>query len=402
MCLLGMIFSLLLLAYNKGYKSANRFLAGVFFFSSLFFLTTFEFLFNKNIHIIAVFETVIPSFYFLICPFSYFYIRSILKDNSTLSKYDFLHFLPFAIAFLGTMPLLFSSWENKLQIAENIRSNYWFNPNYRINVFLSPNQNKILKAIQILVYVTLNWYTFYKYKLLLKQRVIHTRQYIIIRNWLIIFCAFLSLEAVFLIFGVYNVIVLHTKELFIQRYYLYLTIMSLGFLLLNFSLLLIPQILYGLPIERLSNVNTIESASEVDDMPLQEIEPFEEVDKVTPSFYTKEYLAQIEQLIKTVEDDALFIDPGFKMEDISKISSIPLHHLAYFFGNFSDCKFSEWRNNIRISHSIKLMNDGAMDDHSFEGIAFLCGFASRQTYIRAFKNKMGKTPSDFFREIKLK
>jgi hypothetical protein len=268
MCLLGMIFSLLLLAYNKGYKSANRFLAGVFFFSSLFFLTTFEFLFNKNIQIIAVFETVIPSFYFLICPFSYFYIRSIVKDNSKLSKYDFLHFLPFAIAFLGTMPLLLSSWENKLQIAENIRSNYWFNPNYRINVFLSPNQNKIFKGIQILVYVTLNWYTFYKYKLQLKHRVIHTRQYIIIRNWLIIFCAFLSLEAVFLIFGVYNVIVLQTKELFILRYYLYLTIMSLGFLLLNFSLLLIPQILYGLPIERLRNVNRIESASEVDDKPL--------------------------------------------------------------------------------------------------------------------------------------
>jgi AraC-like DNA-binding protein len=218
---------------------------------------------------------------------------------------------------------------------------------------------------------------------------------------LIIFCAFLSLEAVFLIFGVYNVIVLQTKELFIQRYYLYLTIMSLSFLLLNFSLLLIPQILYGLPIERLSNVNTIELAAELEDMSLQEPEPHADLDKVTPTFYTKDYLAQIEQLIKKVEDDALFTDPGFKMEDISKISSIPLHHLAYFFGNFSDNKFSEWRNNIRISHSIKLMNDGAMDDHSFEGIAFLCGFASRQTYIRAFKNKMGKTPSDFFREIKL-
>jgi AraC-like DNA-binding protein len=251
------------------------------------------------------------------------------------------------------------------------------------------------------VYVTLNWYTFYKYKLLLKQRILHTRQYVIIRNWLFIFCAFLSLEAVFLIFGVYNVIVLQTKELFIQRYYLYLTIMSLSFLLLNFSLLLIPQILYGLPIERLSNVNTIELAAELEDMSLQEPEPHADLDKVTPSFYSKDYIAQIEQWIKKAEEDALFIDPSFKMEDISKISAIPLHHLAYFFGNFNDQKFIEWRSNLRISHSIKLMNDGAMDDHSFEVIAQLCAFSSRQTFIRAFKSKMGKTPSDFYREIKL-
>jgi AraC-like DNA-binding protein len=395
-----MIFSIVLLGYNKGYKSANRFLAGVFFFSSLFFLTTFEFLFNKNVNIIAVFQTVIPSFYFLICPFSYFYIRSILKDNSRLSKFDFLHFLPFAIAFLGTMPLLFSSWENKLKIAENVISNYWFNPTYRINLFLSPNQNKILKGLQILVYVILNWYTFHKYKLQLKQRILHTRQYIVIRNWLLIFCSFLSLEAVFLILGVYNVIILETKALFLERYYLYLTIMSLGFLMLNFTLLLIPQILYGLPIERLSDVNMIESASE-DDLPIRTPELLTEVDKVTPSFYSKVYLDQIEQWIKKTEQDALFINPDFKMEDISKISGIPIHHLAYFFANFTDFKFSEWRNNLRISYSTKLMNEGAMDDHSFEGIAQLCGFSSRQTFIRAFKNKIGKTPSDYYRELKL-
>lgn len=163
-----MFLSLLLLGFNKGYKSANRYLSGALFFSSLFFLTTFVFLFSQNLSVIAFFETLIPSFYFLICPFAYFYVRGILKDDSRLSKLDFLHFSLFIVAFLGTMPLLFSSWENKLSIAENIRSNSWFNPSYRINSVFSPDQNKIIKAVQIFVYASLNWYTFYRYKQQLK------------------------------------------------------------------------------------------------------------------------------------------------------------------------------------------------------------------------------------------
>ena len=389
MCLAGMFLSLLLLGFNKGYKSANRFLAGVLFFSSLFFLTTFVFLFNQNLSFIALFETVIPSFYFLICPFSYFYIRSILKDDSSLSKADFLHFSLFVIAFLGTMPLLFSSWENKLSIAENIMSDSWFNPSYRINSFFSPNQNKIIKGIQIFVYALLNWYTFHSYKQQLRQRILHTKQYNIIRNWLIIFCGFLSLQAIFLILGVYNVVTLQSKALFLERNYLYLLFMSFGFLMLNLVLLLIPQILYGLPFER--TVKPIQSLHDDGEISQELIND----DKIMPSFYSADYLAEIELSIKKAQDERLFLDHEFKMEHISNKSGIPLHHLAFFFSNIHDSGFSEWRNNVRVRYSLQLITEGALKKHSFEGIASQCGFSSRHTFIRAFKSNMGQTPTEY-------
>lgn len=382
--------SLLLLGFNKGYKSANRYLSGALFFSSLFFLTTDIFLFNQNLSVIALFETVFPSFYFLICPLSYFYIRSILSDDSSLSKADFLHFLLFVVAFSGTMPLLFSSWENKLAIAENIRSNSWFNPTYRINSFFSPNQNKIIKAIQIFVYASLNWYIFYRYKQQLKQRVLYTKQYNIIRNWLIVFCGFFSFQAFFLIIGVYNVVTLQSKALFLEANYLYLLFMSFGFLMLNLVLLLFPQILYGLPFER--TVTAVQPL--LDD---GEIAPelTNDVDKSIPSFYTPAYIAEIELSIKKAEDERLFLDHEFKMEHISNMSGIPLHHLAFFFSNIHKASFSEWRNNLRIRHSIQLITDGSLKKHSFEGIASQCGFSSRHTFIRAFKMNLGQTPTEY-------
>jgi AraC-like DNA-binding protein len=389
-CLAGMFLSLLLLGFNKGYKSANRYLSGALFFSSLFFLTTFVFLFSQNLSVIAFFETVIPSFYFLICPFAYFYVRGILKDDSRLSKLDFLHFSLFIIAFLGTMPLLFSSWENKLSIAENIRSDSWFNPSYRINSFFSPDQNKIIKAVQIFVYASLNWYTFYRYKQQLKQRILYTRQYNIIRNWLIIFCGFLSLEAVLLILGVYNVVTLQTKALFLERTYLYLLFMSFGFVMLNLLLLLIPQILYGLPFER-----TVKSAQSLYDDGEIPPELTNDDDKSMPSFYTAAYIAEIELSIKKAQDERLFLDHEFKMEHISNMSGIPLHHLAFFFSNIHKSSFSEWRNNLRVRHSLQLITEGYLKKHSFEGIASQCGFSSRHTFIRAFKMNMGQTPSEY-------
>ena len=385
-----MFLSILLLGFNKGYKSANRYLSGALFFSSLFFLTTFVFLFNQNLSVIALFETVVPSFYFLICPLSYFYIRSILSDDSSLSKADFLHFSLFIVAFLGTMPLLFSSWENKLAIAENIRSNSWFNPTYRINSLLSPNQNKIIKAIQIFVYATLNWYIFYRYKQQLKQRVLYTKQYNIIRNWLIVFCGLFSFQAFFLIIGVYNVVTLQSKALFLEANYLYLLFMSFGFLMLNLVLLLFPQILYGLPFER-----TVTALQPLYDDGKITTEWTNDVDKSMPSFYTPAYIAEIELSIKKAQDERQFLDHEFKMEHISNMSGIPLHHLAFFFSNIHKSSFSEWRNNLRVRHSLQLINEGSLKKHSFEGIASQCGFSSRHTFIRAFKLNMGQTPTEY-------
>jgi AraC-like DNA-binding protein len=104
-----------------------------------------------------------------------------------------------------------------------------------------------------------------------------------------------------------------------------------------------------------------------------------------PSFYTAAYIAEIELSINKVQDERLFLDHEFKLEHISNMSGIPLHHLAFFFSNIHKSSFSEWRNNLRVRHSLQLITEGSLKKHSFEGIASQCGFSSRHTFIRAFK-----------------
>lgn len=115
----------MILFYNNGYKSANLYLAGFFFFVSLYLLNNYILTFSKSNSLVAIFITTIPSFFFLIGPLSYFYVRSIIRDNSKLSYTDYIHFALFIIAFLGTMPTLFSSWAHKQEVADILISNNW-------------------------------------------------------------------------------------------------------------------------------------------------------------------------------------------------------------------------------------------------------------------------------------
>lgn len=103
----GTVLSLFVLFFNKGHKSSNLFLAGVLLFSSLFSLVNFTIFFSKSVFWVAIFQTSFGFDFFLIGSLSYFYIRSILRDNAKLSKWDYLHFLLFLIAFAGTFLFIF-------------------------------------------------------------------------------------------------------------------------------------------------------------------------------------------------------------------------------------------------------------------------------------------------------
>ena len=86
--IIGMLLSILLSFYNNGYKSANAYLAGFLFLSSLFTFIQFVFLFSHNLHLIVWFVAGFPSLFYLIGPLSYFYIRSILRDNTINGSFD--------------------------------------------------------------------------------------------------------------------------------------------------------------------------------------------------------------------------------------------------------------------------------------------------------------------------
>ena len=97
---IGLFFSSFLLVYNKGYKSANIYL-GLFLFSFNFVtLSHYLYIFSNSKAVLAFMLSIpINASAYAIGPLAFLYVRSILKDNAKLTKYDGLHFVFFAVNF---------------------------------------------------------------------------------------------------------------------------------------------------------------------------------------------------------------------------------------------------------------------------------------------------------------
>ena len=127
----GIFFSALLIVYNKGYKSANIYLGLFLFLFNFIILSHYLYLYNEsNITIAFLLSIPINASAFAIGPLAFLYVRSILKDEVHFTKYDWLHFILFAVIFVGRLPYNFTSWEEKLLLADKIIYDSWRSLSY--------------------------------------------------------------------------------------------------------------------------------------------------------------------------------------------------------------------------------------------------------------------------------
>jgi AraC-like DNA-binding protein len=336
-------------------------------------------------------------------------------DNSILRKWDYLHFLLFFIAFAGTFRFMFTSWEHKLEVARMLINNQSITGRYRIQDFLPKAYNMGLRPLQMGVYVILIWKMIFKFRGSLKERYFETSQYKLIRNWLYCFTALLTWMFISFSRVIYILIKYNYQGQFFDESYYFLLILAFGYATLNVVLLIFPQILYGLPFERLDPIKSstshkvispdIQSSSEKKLPAVKMVATNANIEmadsgKSIPQFYDSEYVSLIEDLLMKSEENQQFLSPDFSLELLVGGSGIPAHHISYYFSSIAKLKFIAWRNKLRVEHAIRLMENGSSVSNTLMGIASDSGFTANNTFIRAFKNHTGVTPSEYLSNLK--
>ena len=152
---LGIFFSILLLAYNKGYKSVNIYLGLFLLGFNIITLTHYFYIYNTSREFLAfVLSVPLNGLAFAVGPLSFLYVRSVLTDNTYFTKFDWVHFIVFAIMFFGRLPFNLESWESKLLSADEIISNAWKSLSYsKLNSFLPLRTNYALKGLHFSIYL---------------------------------------------------------------------------------------------------------------------------------------------------------------------------------------------------------------------------------------------------------
>jgi AraC-like DNA-binding protein len=332
-----------------------------------------------------------------------------LRDDSHFDKKDFVHFLPFALFFMGFLPYLFSSWKYKLLVADNIQSENWDMAQFHLNVIIPHKVDQALNVLQIYFYSASLWFLILKYKRSEVSRIYKVPQFKLIRNWLFIFTLIISIITINFTVAMANMWMYDDKSIFLQKASGALLFASIVYVGMNMIVMFFPHILYGLPIELkesmfASHVNEVEKhESHLVNEPINKIEEAVEIQsdekKELPLLFSPDYVQKIEAALADIIKKENYIESDFKLSNISNKSGIPAHHLTYYFNTILNLSFSDWRNKLRIEYAILIIKEGHSNHLTLEAISTKIGFSSQSTFIRSFKLHTGKTPREYVKGL---
>jgi AraC-like DNA-binding protein len=109
-----------------------------------------------------------------------------------------------------------------------------------------------------------------------------------------------------------------------------------------------------------------------------------------------EIISQVRELLKTaMEDDKLYMNPDLSLYSLAAHIKIPPKTVSIVLNKYLLKSFNEFVNTYRIqAFQNKIMEPGAAR-LTIEGLAEDCGFNSKATFQRVFKEKTGRLPSEF-------
>jgi AraC-like DNA-binding protein len=389
---LGVFFSALVIFYNNGYRSANLYLGLFLFFFNFIILSHYIYIFSESAEVISLVLLVpINATAYAVGPLAFLYVRSILRDNATLSKFDRFHFIFFAIFFSGRLLNNLSDWDSQYQVIDEILNNSWKNfSHFKINQFLPMRINYILKAVHLSLYIVLVWLLLVKKNFKKSSLDNGINQTKIVKSWLYFFAIIITLLVFLLATVGFLFFTLEDKISFQHEGKLIFSSIFIGLLILILGLILFPQILYGIPTDNpMSEENGNVSNGFVDN------------DKESFSF-SEDYMNKIRLLLENWTNQKKFLEADTNVHSLAKDINLPVHHIRFFLDKINNERYIDWRNRLRIEYAIGIINNQEETDKTLESLGKACGFRSYSSFMQNFKQWTGKLPYEYIKEIKQK
>ena len=379
--ILGFIVSILLLINIKESYKVNFFLFIFFIINNLYSLAHYATIYSGSKSMVAILLVNFTPLFLLVGPMLYFYVRGVLRDDYKFEKFDWLHFIPAFILLINILPHLFSSYAYKLSFAERVLMNPAEILN-NVNLFIPSVVNFLSRPIIGLIYVGI---CIRLMLLKFKFEKPENKQSLLIYRWLslLIFNTLLVYVS-FLIFTIFSFQSLDYKIAEVKGYY-FLNLSLIGLVFFNLTLLFFPNILYGLPQLDFLLPNRSKPSS---------LEP--EPKKLIKSFeISEEKLELLQDKIETYSLTKPYLNPEFSLSVMSANTDIPVHHLSYYFNEHLNINFNTWKNDLKINFVIEQIEKGNNELLTLDALAKQAGFVSRTTFLNAFKQKTGLTPSEY-------
>lgn len=207
------------------------------------------------------------------------------------------------------------------------------------------------------------------------------KQYWVTYRWLIILVSSLFILTFSLAISALKPTSLVLRENFPTYGVILYQITGITYFVMSISLLLFPEILYGMPkrIEQATRKKKKTKSKTISDE-----DPFLDVN---------------ESIMNYLNTKKPYLNPDFDISDIAFNLKIPQNHVSYCIANIMNTRFSKLKSELRIQHAIELLKEGHNSSFTIDGIGTQSGFKTRSYYYEVFKKETGFTPSEYLEQL---
>ncbi len=115
---------------------------------------------------------------------------------------------------------------------------------------------------------------------------------------------------------------------------------------------------------------------------------------------TEEELNTIAEIKAFVYDNGLFKEPNPNIREIEKFIGLNSEEINNLFENAEERSLLNLINILRVEEFKKELNDSSNEAYTLLAIAYKCGFSSKSSFYRIFKNITNITPSEYKNSLK--
>ena len=323
---------------------------------------------------------------FLIGPFFFYYLKSLVQGKFVVDKYLLVYALPALVILINTLPFFSYPFAEKVAESAAIQRNYFldgpiefstifFPLKYQVRVGALFNLTFILFSFAYLIRIKKNSTTSLKKKVsVLINRILVLIPILIIPNLILMGYALINSPV--------------KGELIIRQ----VAFEDNGFifflpLLLPLSFFLIPSWLYT---------------------DLEGVHAFDKIRAFLQRLWQSaaghhaaaqaEKSADLERILTYIQTEKPYVNLEFSLHDLSLAVNIPRIRVTNCFNKELNTSFPVYRNKLRVAQAIAMLYQGAHLTTSIEGIAERSGFKSKSIFYTAFKEEYGMTPTEWMKK----
>jgi len=308
-------------------------------------------------------------------PFLYIYTKSLTAFDFKMTCKQLLHFTPFVLMIVDSLPLLLLSMEQQKQIANTIEKIPWY--------FI---------FAELILIVTFIYYIFRTTKLLQKNKQVikdtFSYEERVDLAWLRhIVIAFISLLLLTIV--VFALSDMHLFSVKVTDEVLYLGLAVIVFYIGYWGLKQ-RKIFYNFEPQLVEDENlTILEKDKIEKSGTEQSAKKSETDTM------------LEPLLHLMKEEKPYLDPELNIVTLSAKLNMHPHKLSKLINSQLHQNFFDFINKYRIEEFNNLALDAEHKQYSILAIAYDAGFNSKASFNRIFKNITGHTPSQYIKEKNL-